>query len=283
MAPTTDLTRQFEGKVAVVTGGTQGVGEACARRFAARGAQGLAICGRNAEKGEAVARSLTEAGCRTIFVPADLATVDDPRRVIAEADRAFGRIDALVNAAGMTDRGTIWDTSPELYDKLFAVNVRAPFFLMQDAAKVMKREGAAGTIVTIISMASHGGQPFITAYSASKGAMLTLTRNVGFQLMRHGIRCNGLNIGWTDTPGEDRIQKTYHGARDGWLDGAEKALPFGRLIKTDEVARAVAFLSSDESGLMSGSIVDFDQSVLGSYDAPPMPAPLEDDDVRAAE
>ena len=109
--------------------------------------------------------------------------------------------------------------------------------------------------------------------SASKGALLTLTRNVGFQLMRHGIRCNGLNIGWTDTPGEDRIQKTYHDRDEGWLDQAERDLPFGRLIKPEEVARAVAFLTSGESGLMTGSIVDFDQSVLGSYESPPMPAP----------
>lgn len=274
MDATPDLSKQFAGKVAVVTGGTQGLGETCARLFAARGAAGIVVCGRNEEKGEAVARSISDAGTPTRFVRADLTRVEDAQAVVPVADQAFGRVDVLVNAAGLTDRGTIWDTSPELYDRLFAVNVRAPFFLMQDAVKVMKREGARGAIVNIISMSSHGGQPFITAYSASKGALLTLTRNVGFQLMRHGIRCNGLNIGWTDTPGEDRIQKTYHGADEGWLNSAERDLPFGRLIKPEEVARAVAFLTSEESGLMTGSIVDFDQSVLGSYDSPPMPAPL---------
>jgi NAD(P)-dependent dehydrogenase (short-subunit alcohol dehydrogenase family) len=129
-------------------------------------------------------------------------------------------------------------------------------------------------MVNIISMSGHGGQPFITAYCASKGALITLTKNVAFGLMRHGIRVNGLCIGWTDTPGEDRIMKMYHGAADGWLEQAEASLPFGRLIKPDEVARATAYLSTDESGLMTGSIIDFDQQVLGCYERAPQPQPL---------
>ena len=89
--------------------------------------------------------------------------------------------------------------------------------------------------------------------------------------MRHHIRVNGLTIGHMDTPGEDRIMKTYHGAQDGWLEGAEAGKPFGRLLKSDEVARAIAFIASDESGMMTGSIVDFDQQVLGTGDNPPPP------------
>lgn len=267
-----ELTKQFVGRIAVVTGGTQGLGEATARMFAARGAAGLLICGRNAERGQRVAADLTAAGCETLFVAADLADTDACARVIAAADTAFGRIDSLVNCAAITDRGTVWDTTPELWDRMFAINARAPFFLLQGAAKVMRREGIAGSVVNIISMSSHGGQPFISAYSASKGALVTLTRNAAFSLMRDRIRVNGLNIGWMDTPGEHQIQKRHHGADDGWLAAAERAQPFGRLIKPDEVARAIAFLASDESGLMTGSIVDFDQSVLGAYEAPPQPA-----------
>ncbi len=269
-------TDQFKGRYAVVTGGTQGLGEACARLLAERGAAGLVVCGRNAEWGQAVADDIGRQGCPTRFVRADLARVEDCRAVIAEADRAFGKLHALVNCAGMTDRGTVWDTTPELWDRIFAVNVRAPFFLMQDAAKIMRREGTPGAMANIISMSSHGGQPFITAYCASKGALLTLTKNVAFSLLRHRIRVNGLNIGWTATPGEDRIQRTYHGADEGWLARAESDLPLGRLIKPEEVARAVAFLVSDESGLMTGTIVDYDQSVLGCYEAAPQPAPLEE-------
>jgi NAD(P)-dependent dehydrogenase (short-subunit alcohol dehydrogenase family) len=137
----------------------------------------------------------------------------------------------------------------------------------------MRREKIRGAIVNILSMSAHGGQPFITAYCSSKGALLTLTKNVAFGLMRDGIRVNGLNIGWMDTPGEDRIMRLYHDAQDGWRERAEAGLPFGRLVKVSEVARAVAYLASEESGLMTGSIIDFDQSVLGCYEASPQPPP----------
>ncbi|MFO1056186.1 MAG: SDR family oxidoreductase [Dongiaceae bacterium] len=271
MARTRNLRKQFTGKYAVVTGGTQGLGEATARLLAARGAAGVVICGRNKARGKAVAKELQTVGCDAHFVAADLAELGDCRKVIAKADKAFGNLHILVNAAGLTDRGTILDTSPDLFDRMFAVNVRAPFFMIQDAAKIMKREGTEGAIVNILSMSSRGGQPFICAYSGSKGALLTLTRNIAFSLMRDRIRVNGLNIGWTDTPGEHRVQKEFHDADPGWLSGAEQRQPFGRLIKPDEVARAVAFLVSEESGLMTGSIVDFDQSVLGAYESPPHP------------
>jgi NAD(P)-dependent dehydrogenase (short-subunit alcohol dehydrogenase family) len=262
----------LQNSIAVVTGGTQGVGEAIARTLAERGAAGLVICGRNADRGAAVAKEITAQGCRTEFVRADLASVDETQAVAARADEVFGRLDVLVNAAGMTDRGTIFDTSPELFDRMFAVNVRAPFFLMQEAAKIMRREGIEGRMVNILSMSAHGGQPFIAAYCGSKGALETLTKNAAFSLMPWRIRVNGLNIGWMNTPGEDRIMRTYHGAKDGWLDSAAAGQPFGRLLDPAEVARAVAFLASAESGLMTGSIIDFDQSVIGCYESAPKPS-----------
>ena len=258
------MQEQFAGKIAVVTGGTQGLGEAIARLFAERGAAGLVISGRNEERGTVVAEDLTKANCRTEFVAGDLAELEACRAVMRKADEAFGRVDVLVNAAAITDRGTLIDTSPELYDRMFAVNVRAPFFLMQDAARIMIRERIEGTMVNILSMSAHGGQPFIIAYSGSKGALLTLTKNAAFSLLRNRIRVNGLTIGWMDTPGEQRIQELYHDAPADWLAKAEAGQPFGRLLKPEEVARAVAFLASDESGMMTGSIIDFDQQVLGA-------------------
>jgi NAD(P)-dependent dehydrogenase (short-subunit alcohol dehydrogenase family) len=261
----------LEGKIAVVTGSTQGLGEAIAHLFADRGVAGLVITGRNGKNGERVKAALAAKGVKTLFVEADLAKIETAEQIIAATDKAFGRVDVLVNAAGITDRGSIWDTQPELFDAMFAVNVRAPFFLMQHALKVMKREKIEGSIVNIISMSGHGGQSFIAAYSASKGALITLTKNVAYSVMNHRIRVNGLTIGWMDTPGEDRIMKTYHGAEDGWLKEAEKNRPFGRLLKADEVARSVAFLASAESGLMTGSIIDFDQQVLGAADTPATP------------
>jgi NAD(P)-dependent dehydrogenase (short-subunit alcohol dehydrogenase family) len=266
-------TARLDGRIAIVTGGTQGLGEAIANLFAARGAKGLVICGRNAQNGNRVAKQLSARGCDTEYVQADLSNVEDCRKVVAAADKRFGRVDILVNVAASTDRGTILDTTPERFDQIFAINVRAPFFLIQDTAKIMRRERTGGTIVNIQSMSAHGGQPFITAYCAAKGALSTLTKNVAFGLMRDGIRVNGLNIGWMDTPGEDSIMRLYHGAQDGWKEQAEASLPTGRMLKVDEVARAVAFLASAESGLMTGSVIDFDQSVLGCYEASPQPAP----------
>ena len=256
------------GKIAVVTGGSQGLGEAIARLFAERGAAGLVLCGRNASNGERVAAEIEATGCPTAFVKADLASVADCRGVIAEADRRFGRVDVLVNAAGLSDRGNIFDTSEERFNEIFNVNVRAPFFLIQETAKIMRREKIAGAIVNIQSMSAHGGQPFITAYCSSKGALATLTKNVAHSLIKFRIRVNGLNIGWMSTPGEDRIMKTYHGAKDGWLDEAVKSRPFGRLIDPREVARACAYLGSEESGLMTGANVDFDQTIVGVSDPP---------------
>jgi NAD(P)-dependent dehydrogenase (short-subunit alcohol dehydrogenase family) len=258
----------LNGKVAVVTGGSQGLGEAVARLFAERGAAGLVICGRSAERGASVAREIEATGCPTLFVAADLGAVADCRKVIAEADRRFHRVDALVNAAGVTDRGNIFDTTEERFNEIFNVNVRAPFFLIQETVKLMRRDKTAGSIINIQSMSAHGGQPFITAYCSSKGALAALTRNVAHSLVKFRIRVNGLNIGWMATPGEDRIMKTYHGAKDDWLEGAAKSRPFGRLIDPHEVARACAYLASDESGLMTGSNIDFDQTVVGVGDPP---------------
>jgi NAD(P)-dependent dehydrogenase (short-subunit alcohol dehydrogenase family) len=256
------------GKVAIVTGGTQGLGEAIAQLFAERGAAGIVICGRNAKSGERVASEISVAGCPTVFVQADLAKVADCRKVVAKADERFGRVDALVNAAALTDRGNIFDTTEERYNEIFDVNVRAPFFLIQETVRIMRREKIAGSIVNIQSMSAHGGQPFITAYCASKGALATLTRNVAHSLLKFRIRINGLNIGWMSTVGEDNIQKKYHDAKDGWLQEAVKAKPFGRLIDPKEVARACAYLCSEESGLMTGSNIDFDQNVVGTGDPP---------------
>ena len=265
--------KQLEGKIAIVTGGTQGLGATVARLFAERGASGIIICGRSREKGEAKAREIQEAtGAAVEFVAADLGRVEDCRAVVARADARFGRVDALVNAAAITDRGTILDTSPELFDAMFAINVRGPFFLMQDAIKVMRREETEGTIVNVCSMSGMAGQPFIAAYCASKGALATLTQNTAYALLRNRIRVNGLNIGWMASEGEDRIQREYHGGDPDWLVKAAARQPFGRLVEPQEVARAVAFLSSGESGLMTGAMVNYDQSVWGAYDTAPHPA-----------
>jgi NAD(P)-dependent dehydrogenase (short-subunit alcohol dehydrogenase family) len=255
-----------EAKVAIVTGSTQGLGEAISRKLIAEKLiQGLVICGRSAEGGQRLAGEYQKSGCTTEFVVADLSKVDDCRSVVAAARKAFGRVDYLVNSAATSERGSIFDSTPELFDRIFALNVRGPFFLMQESLKLMVEKGIRGSIVNILSMSSHAGQPFLTPYSASKGAMVTLTKNVALSVVNHRIRVNGLNIGWMDTPGEDAIQKRAHNAPNDWLKRAEEKQPFGRLLKPAEVAEAVAFLLSDRSGMMTGSIVDFDQRIAGTF------------------
>lgn len=260
------FSRNLAGRVAIVTGASQGLGEAVARQFAARDIRGLLLTGRNRERGEAVAASLVAQGCEARFLPVDLADLDAVRGIVQAAEAAFGRLDILVNAAGDTDRGSILDTSPELYERIMAVNLRAPFFLIQDAAQAMRRHAIEGAIVNIQSMSAHGGQPFLSAYSISKGALATLTRNAAHALLAYRIRVNGLNIGWMATPGEDAIMRLRHGAEDGWLDAAVAGQPFGRLVDPREVAHAVAYLASGESGLMTGANIDFDQTVMGAHD-----------------
>lgn len=264
---------RLDGKIAVVTGGTQGLGAEVARLFAERGAAGLVICGRNTAKGEARATDIkTRYGTEVVFISADLAEVEDCRKVIAKARTSFGRVDALVNVAAITDRGTILDTDPDLFDRMFAINTRAPFFLMQETIKLMLETKTEGTIVNISSMSAMAGQPFIAAYCASKGALDTLTRNTAFALLKNRIRVNGLNIGWMASDGEDRIQREFHGAPEDWLAEAAAKQPFGRLVDPAEVARACAYLSSPESGLMTGATINFDQSVWGAYEDSPHPS-----------
>ena len=265
---------RIDDKVAVVTGGTQGVGAAIARLFAQAGAAGIVIVGRDADKGRKLADGIeADSGVPVLVIAADLARMDNVRRVMAETDARVGRVDILVNAAGLTDRGNLLNTSAELFDRMFAVNVRAPFFLMQDAAKIMIREGIEGSIVNIGSVSERAGQPFLASYSASKGALATLTRNSGFALMRNRIRVNQLDIGWTNSDHERKLQAEETGD-PGFIDRAAAALPFGRLVQPAEVARAVLWVASEDSGMMTGSVIHFDQSVWGGYDGQP-PGPVE--------
>ena len=260
-------------KVAVITGGSQGLGAATARLFAERGAKGLILCGRQTDKGLLVAEKIQQQypSCKVHFVTADLADVDSPKRIIATAQECFGQLDILINVAGLSARGTLLDTTPELYDRIMNINVRAPFFLMQEAAKLMRSNKSDGTIVSIGSIAAYAGMPMLTAYCTSKGGLNTLTRNAAHALMRDRIRVNCLNIGWMASDEEDVIQRKYHGAEDGWQEKVGAGMPFGRLVDPDEVARALAFLASDESGLMTGSVVNFDQSVWAASDAMVVP------------
>lgn len=256
---------RLDGRTILVTGGTQGIGEGCALAAAEAGAAGVCITGRNAARGAAVVAKLQALGARAHFVAADLADAAATAGIVAQAEAALGLVDGLVNAAGLTDRGTILDTSAELWDRLFAINARAPFLLTQAMARRLKAAGRPGAIVNVITMSSHGGQPFLTGYAASKGALATLTKNTALGLRPLRIRVNGINLGWADTPGEHAIQQKDGNPAD-WLQRAEPAQPFGRLIRPGDLAGLATYLLSDAAAMMTGALIDFDQNVMGAYE-----------------
>ena len=269
--------QQLAGKTALVTGSTQGIGLAIARLFAERGAEAVMTCGRREKVGEQVAAQIAhDTGARVEFFAADIGKVAGCSRLVTATVSALKRIDVLVNVAGKTDRGTILDTSEELFDQMIAVNLKGPFFLMQEVIKVMRKHGRGGSIVNIGSIAAYAGQPFLSPYVAAKGGLAALSKNTAFAVMCDRIRVNCLNIGWTSSDGEDAIQRKYHGAQDGWLEEAAKKMPFGRLLEPQEVARAVAFLASEESGMMTGEAFIFDQVIPAAFLSQPVPERLPD-------
>ncbi len=251
----------LQDKVVLVSGGTRGLGAGIARAVVREGAT-VAVTGRNPEAGKALVDEVGNA----MFVQTDVADVDQVRACCAEVLAANGRIDCLVNSAGLTTRGTLLDTTPELFDAHIAVNLRAPFFLMQAVAADMLARKRPGTIVNVISSSELGGQPFLAPYVAAKAGLAGLTRNAAHALRCNRIRINGLDIGWTDTEGEDATQRAFHGAGDDWLERASASVPMGKLGQVDEIADFVVFLLSDRSGVVTGSVIDWDQIVFGGLD-----------------
>ena len=260
------MTGALEGRVLLVSGGTQGVGAAVARAAVDAGAT-VVVSGRRPEIGRATAAGLTRRGGRpAVFLEADVADVAQAQASVTEVVRRFGRIDCLVNAAGLTSRGSLLETTPALFDAHVAVNLRAPFFLMQAAVRDMVARGAPGTIVNVITMSAHGGQPYLSAYSATKAGLAGLTRNTAHAHRWDRIRVNAVNIGWTDTEGEDVVQREFYDADDDWRERAAESLPMGRLGRPDDAAALVVLLLSDRSGVVTGSVIDWDQHVVGTSD-----------------
>src|SRR4051794_22949693 len=262
------------GKVILISGGSQGLGAGIARAAAREGAT-LVLVGRNAERGEQVVADLAAAGAKASFVRADITDVAQAVATVEATVRKHGRIDSLVNSAGLTTRGSLLDTTEELFDRHIAVNLRAPFFLMQAAVADMKRRGAPGTIVNIISIDSHGGQSFLSPYVAAKGGLAALTKNAAHAHRWDRIRINGLNIGWSATDGENATQRAHHGAREDWQAQAGSTLPMGKLGQVDEIAAFVFSLLPARGGVGPGPLIDGAQFVIGAMGCPPhRPAPF---------
>ncbi|WP_192178312.1 SDR family oxidoreductase [Mesorhizobium amorphae] len=248
---------------AIVTGGAQGIGFAVTEALADEGCRALALIGRSQEKGDKAVASLKKAGVDAIFISADVAKVADCKRAVDTAIAHFGTVNALVNAAATSARGSLVETSEELFDTIFATNVRGPFFLMQGLVAHLLERKAPGSIVNVLSMSAHAGQSFLTPYSTSKGALMTLTKNVASSYRKNRIRCNAVLPGWMDTEGEAIVQKKWHDAPDDWLEKAEASQPMGQLVKPAQLARLITYMLSPQAGVMTGSLVDYDQNIAG--------------------
>ncbi|HXW08645.1 MAG TPA: oxidoreductase [Vicinamibacterales bacterium] len=248
-------------KVALVTGSVSGIGRGIAEHFASLGAR-IVVHGPDEGPARNVAAALRDAGHETAAIAGDLVSPKVCRGIVRFAVETFGRIDVLVNNAGITTRGSLVDSSLELWDTMMAVNVRAPFLCLQEAAASMKRTGG-GVIVNIGSINAYVGLPNLGPYSVSKGALMTMTRNAALALGEHRIRVNQINVGWTLTDNEDRVQQA-EGRGPGWLAEAVKTRAFGRLLTPEDVARAAAYLATDDSAVVTGTVIDLEQFPIGA-------------------
>ena len=249
---------------ALISGGTQGLGFAVAECLIRQGCRQLTITGRNSERGKAAAAALAATGADCLFVACDVADVENCEAAVDAAISHHGHVNALVNSAADTSRGSLIDTPAELFDRHMAINLRGPFFLMQGVVRHLLETGKPGSMVNILSTSAHVGQSFLAAYSTSKGGLMTLTKNTANAYRTNLIRCNGVAPGWMDTPGEDVVQKTFHDAPDDWLAKAEAGLPMGQLVKPDQIAPLIAYLLSPNSGIITGAIIDYDQQIIGA-------------------
>jgi NAD(P)-dependent dehydrogenase (short-subunit alcohol dehydrogenase family) len=250
-------------RIALVTGSTSGIGRGIAERLAALGAR-VVIHGLDHRDAQAVADQIRSKGVHIAAVAGDLADVESCRRIVRFAVDHWGGIDVLVNNAAMTARGYLEDMPVELWDSIMHVNLRAPFLCLQEAVKSMKTRGG-GSIVNIGSVNAYIGEPKLGPYSVSKGGLMTLTRNAAATLNRYRIRVNQINVGWTLTEGEDRVKRAEGKGAD-WLEEAIATRPFGRLLSPEDIANAVAYFATDDSALVTGTVMDLEQFPVG---APP--------------
>lgn len=248
------------GQVAVVTGSTKGIGAGIARKFAEQGAK-VVVHGRSRTDGEEMVASLRDLGGDALLILADLLDETQCRSLIRATVERFGQLDILVNNAGILDRGNIESTTVTLWDRVFSINLRAPFILCQEAVKYMKQR-QTGCIINIGSVAGYVGLRKLLPYATSKGALTTFTKNLANFLTSYRIRVNQINPGWVLTEGERRIQTVGNAVGETWLEEALHTRPFGRLLLPEDIARASIFFATSE--LITGAILDYEQVVIGA-------------------
>jgi NAD(P)-dependent dehydrogenase (short-subunit alcohol dehydrogenase family) len=253
---------RLAGKVVIVTGSATGIGRAIAVRCAAEGAR-VVVHGLEADLVPRVVAEIADSR-PSDSRPAAVGHVEDltvpgcPARLVALAVTTFGRLDAVVNNAALVTTGDIHSTDAELFHRTLAVNTLAPLQMIQAALPHLR--DARGSVLNIGSVNAWCGESILLPYAISKGALMTLTRNLGDVLFRaEGVRVNQINPGWVLTPNE-AARKRAHGLAEDWPARLPREFsPAGRLIKPEEIAAAAVYWLADESGPMSGQVVDLEQ------------------------
>ena len=244
----------LEDNVILVTGSTTGIGRAIARRCVAEGAR-VMVHGRREQSATALSGEL---GAAADYVIADLEDAESPQRIVDAVIERFGRLDGLVNNAALTTRSTLDTTTPELFDRIITVNLKAPLFLIQAALPHFRAQGG-GVVLNIGSINALGGERNLLAYSMAKGGLLTMTRNLADAHAAEQIRVNQLNVGWTLTEGEQQA-KQEDGLPPDWESQLpERYAPSGRIFRPEEIAAHAAFWLSDDAGPVSGSVYEIEQ------------------------
>lgn len=249
----------LQNKVAIVTGGNSGIGQAIVLELARQGAAIIIDYVVHPEATAALQQEIGKLGGRCIGVEADISKIADLRKLVDTAVSKFGRLDIMVNNAGIETRTSVLDTTEDQYDRVMAVNLKSAFFGTQIAAKQMIKQGGGGRIINITSVHEDWPMPGNTAYCLSKGGMRMLTRTAGVELAPHGILIVGVGPGAVATP-------INLGTMDdpAKLKRLDAAIPLGRMARPEEIASVVGFLAGDGASYLTATTIFSDGGLMQS-------------------
>ena len=247
------------GKVAIVTGGNSGIGKGIVLALARHGANVVIDYVANPEATEDLEKQVVALGDKAIGVDADVSKVADLQRLVDAAVEAFGRVDVMVNNAGVETRTSVLDTTEAQYEKVMEINLKSAFFGTQIAAKQMIAQGDGGRIINITSVHEDWPMPGNTPYCLSKGGMRMLTRTAGIELGPHGVLVVGVGPGAVDTP-----INASTAADPGKMKVLDAAIPLGRMAEPKEIAEVVAFLAGDGATYLTATTIFADGGIMHS-------------------
>jgi NAD(P)-dependent dehydrogenase (short-subunit alcohol dehydrogenase family) len=250
----------MKNKVAIVTGSTGGIGEGIAHMLATEGAA-VVVSGRRLDEGEKVAQQIRARGGQALFVQTNLAREQDCTNLVRQTVNHFGRLDILVNNAAIFPSVPLMETTAELWDQVFAVNVRGIFLCCQAAIPALRQQGG-GSIVNIGSTLAYRSSGERIAYACSKGALLTMTKVLARELLRDRIRVNWITVGWVASPGEIELRNHTHGDGAAFLSERSQQAPLGRLETPEDIAAGVLYLASDAASHVTGCELNISGGLL---------------------